>query len=193
MNIPENIIAKLYRLCGYARGDIDAALNSHEVGTVEDWLDSQPTAAEFDKRLLHLLDINLEAQQRIAELEDELDSQPVAPEPTYTMTELEKKELEALRTENSGMHSMIQRLLDEQARQPVAPEPDWSQAPKWAQWACVLPSNERMFSDVEPVEIFGRWSHAYDQLATVKTWIIPCNLPLGIDWRTTLTLRPEGK
>jgi len=74
---------------------------------------------------------------------------------------------------------------------PVPPEPDWSQAPEWAQWACVLPSNERMFSNVEPVEIFGRWSHRYDQLAAVKTWIIPCNLPRGIDWRETLRKRPE--
>lgn len=71
---------------------------------------------------------------------------------------------------------------------PAAPEPDWSQAPEWAQYhvhdpACVWawwlenwPKHPQLLTRM----FTGRWM-PYEN-----------PLPVGIDYRTTLSTRPEA-
>ena len=74
----------------------------------------------------------------------------------------------------------------------AAPEPDWSQAPPWANWWAV----EHAYGSLgmaywfanEPVLQYSEWS----DFPGTKALYNPVDLPLGIDWRTTLTKRPEA-
>ena len=83
-------------------------------------------------------------------------------------------------------------------RLPTAPEPDWSQAPEWAEWWAVDGA-------VEPCENSNScWFENEPTQGDNATWWITVergmsqsdrvvDLPIGIDWRTTLRKRPEGE
>lgn len=72
-----------------------------------------------------------------------------------------------------------------------APEPDWSKAPEWAEWWAVNADGGVAWFENKPtiwVSVVycgwesnkGRWKTILDRL----------ELPLGVDWRTTLRKRP---
>jgi len=67
------------------------------------------------------------------------------------------------------------------------PQPDWSSAPEWAQWWSVDADGEATFWQNKPdvICIRGMW---YDD----GECLVACDLdlPIGIDWRTTLRQRP---
>jgi len=84
--------------------------------------------------------------------------------------------------------------------QPAAPEPDWDSAPEWANWwAASVPVGLYKFTNAfwyaeKPHMRAHEWVCATnpDGSPTGKMMGAPyVDLPLGIDWRTTLRRRPE--
>ncbi len=80
--------------------------------------------------------------------------------------------------------------------QPVAPEPDWATAPEWAEWAYLsfwtglrTVSFRWLFTEREPERVDGFLLKPEDGYCEYQAQEI--DLPLGIDWRTTLTERPR--
>ena len=86
-------------------------------------------------------------------------------------------------------------VMDWLDNQPAVPEPDWDAAPEWAEWYMVAPDGTIIYIDGQthedmptPVAEEGEWD-----------WFWKCqyeepghvDLPLGIDWRTTLRRRPR--
>lgn len=79
------------------------------------------------------------------------------------------------------------------------PEPDWTQAPEWAQWAfLVMYTGHKFlefrwkFTDILP-ERDKEWKcyvTPYDAMYYIGPTV---DLPIGIDWRTTLRRRPEAE
>jgi hypothetical protein len=71
--------------------------------------------------------------------------------------------------------------------QPAAPEPDWTTAPDWAQWWAVSARGVASWWAGDKPYIDGAlWDNGGGKLIT---YVI--DLPLGVDWRTTLRRRPE--
>lgn len=74
------------------------------------------------------------------------------------------------------------------------PEPDWNEAPTWAMWWAV----EYAAGDVglafwfagEPVTDYAVWVDPEDEDRKQLYGTVP--LPLGCDWRLSLTKRPEA-
>ena len=67
------------------------------------------------------------------------------------------------------------------------PQPDWSSAPEWAQWWSVDADGEATFWQNKPDVIYirGMWHDDGECLVACDL-----DLPIGIDWRTTLRQRP---
>lgn len=78
--------------------------------------------------------------------------------------------------------------------QPTAPEPDWSQAPPNAKWYTVDSRGERCWwvldeaPYIEPRQHFWTCKHGLGY----AHWIDRIDLPICVDWRTTLRKRPEA-
>ena len=80
--------------------------------------------------------------------------------------------------------------------QPPAPEPDWSKAPR--PWLVMWWTVDGIF--VEGYGYASRWHRCEpDRIDEAARWQSDDNvfggyvdLPLGCDWRTTLTKRPEA-
>jgi len=81
-------------------------------------------------------------------------------------------------------------LLDWLQSQPTAPEPDWSQAPEWAQWWAFDTHNVGFWYAEEPHVMAGKWESNHGMI--VWDGAYSDDLPIGIDWRTTLRKRPEA-
>lgn len=76
--------------------------------------------------------------------------------------------------------------------QAAAPEPDWDEAPEWAMWWVVEPSGDAYWWQAEPWIVDNdHWDHP--EFRTVRADVAgEVDLPLGIDWRTTLRERPQA-
>jgi len=77
--------------------------------------------------------------------------------------------------------------------QPEAPEPDWDEAPEWAQWWAVDADGLTYWYGIVPPTLsptHDMWDTGPDGFDTPIGYI---DLPLGIDWRTTLRRRPEAQ
>lgn len=76
--------------------------------------------------------------------------------------------------------------------QPEAPEPDWTTAPDWAQWWAVDADGLAYWYGIVPPTLsptHDMWDTGPDGFDTPIGYI---DLPLGIDWRTTLRTRPQS-
>ena len=75
--------------------------------------------------------------------------------------------------------------------QPDAPIPDWTTAPPWAQWWAVDADGFACWYGVAP-PFLPNASHAWDSEPEGRGESVGyINLPVGVDWRTTLRHRPE--
>jgi hypothetical protein len=75
--------------------------------------------------------------------------------------------------------------------QPDAPIPDWTTAPPWAQWWAVDADGFACWYGVAP-PFLPNASHAWDSEPEGRGESVGyINLPVGVDWRTTLRRRPE--
>lgn len=72
---------------------------------------------------------------------------------------------------------------------PAMPQPDWSTAPERAGWWAVDAGGQAYFYDVEPTIGVLKWWAAKDAWVLTKPESV--DLPIGVDWRTTLTKRPR--
>lgn len=74
--------------------------------------------------------------------------------------------------------------------------PDWPNSPKWANWWAVDPDGSTMWYEEEPYRYetvsFCGWGPKimYGSEQGMKVGSVSIDLPLGIDWRTTLHQRP---
>jgi len=80
--------------------------------------------------------------------------------------------------------------------QPEAPEPDWRKAPKYANAWVASPFGTEAFFFNADTDVDSRAWEENDWgwiLADIEAECesVKCNLPIGIDWRTTLRRRPE--
>ena len=78
--------------------------------------------------------------------------------------------------------------LTEQDAQPDAPLPDWTTAPEWAQWWAVDADGMACWYTSEPKIYESVWGPEDDRWHVTHGLV---DLPLGVDWRTTLRRRPE--
>ncbi len=69
---------------------------------------------------------------------------------------------------------------------PAMPQPDWDEAPESAGWHAIDPDGLGYWFPAEPFTAFGTWyiESGREKKSGYYT------LPLGIDWRQTLTKRP---
>ncbi len=75
-----------------------------------------------------------------------------------------------------------------QEQQPVAPEPDWSTAPEWAHWWAVDCQSVGKWYEIAPYWLTGKWNNHTGRIVWDGK---EEDLPLGKDWRETLTERPQ--
>lgn len=101
-------------------------------------------------------------------------------------SELSEQERESDRHQANKVFAVLDAQL-------AAPEPDWTQAPDDAMWYCVNPTGMRAWHVNQPKVVWDCWLSpaAYpDRNGEVLGGRI--DLPLGVDWRTTLRKRPEA-
>lgn len=83
---------------------------------------------------------------------------------------------------------------------PQAPEPDWDAAPEWARWATLF--FNRAYAASGRMALYWQF-HEGEPIRDEISWMTPkgtksligsqrVEIPLGIDWRTTLRQRPEA-
>jgi hypothetical protein len=112
---------------------------------------------------------------------------------TYMLTVMET-EPHHEHFDGDDYEDLINFLLDKLRSQPTAPEPDWSIAPKWAEWwaqdssTFPLGKNAGWYEAQPNCGDNGQWWN--DRPGMVQNMRVD-DLPLGIDWRTTLRKRPE--
>lgn len=105
--------------------------------------------------------------------------------------------------EKESDYEEADKMLAIVERTPVAattqgqPMPDWTQAPEWAQWWAVDANGQSMWYRVEPYcddDEGACWCGQFDDKGDYDSGMFcerHTTLPLGIDWRTTLTPRPQ--
>lgn len=86
----------------------------------------------------------------------------------------------------------ICRRVPAQAEQEAMPVPDWASAPEWANWWAANAGKTMGWYELKPIIITGDpyWSeqHGRKLHANMLT-----DLPVGVDWRTTLVARPAAQ
>ncbi len=81
--------------------------------------------------------------------------------------------------------------------QGAIPGPDWGQAPEWAMWWAVNADLEAFWYAFKPFPLTNltdacwQWSDD-DEFKRIRS-AGEAVLPIGIDWRTTLSERPQGQ
>ena len=88
-----------------------------------------------------------------------------------------------------GLLDDLHAVSDWLDAQPKAPEPDWTQAPDWAQWWAVDADGMAWWYATQPEYLNGAGTEWDGDQQTRRVGLV--DLPLGIDWRTTLRRRPE--
>ncbi len=74
--------------------------------------------------------------------------------------------------------------------QPEAPEPDWTKAPPWAMWWAVDANGMAWWYATQPEYLSGDGT---EWACGQPAWRVgEIDLPVGVDWRTTLRRRPEA-
>lgn len=80
---------------------------------------------------------------------------------------------------------------------PWEPPYDWSEAPEWAQWACVNAYGHIGWCRTEPTcagssDLWCFWKpvHSHREWFKYTDYI---DIPPDFDWRTTLRARPKNK
>lgn len=77
-------------------------------------------------------------------------------------------------------------------QQEAMPVPDWASAPEWANWWAANAGKTMGWYELKPIIITGDpyWSeqHGRKLHANMLT-----DLPIGVDWRTTLVARPAAQ
>lgn len=67
--------------------------------------------------------------------------------------------------------------------------PDWSQAPEWAEWWAVDADGQVLWLTKQPFILGAGWANPGGVTRRAES----INLPLGVDWRTTLQRRPRAQ
>ena len=79
------------------------------------------------------------------------------------------------------------------AKPVAAPEPDWSAAPEWATHHVFCGDAEGMWIKTDGTPTVDGYGWSFNAREGWTDWLSSGEtLPLGIDWRTTLTKRPEA-
>lgn len=71
---------------------------------------------------------------------------------------------------------------------PVEPKPNWKNAPVWANWWAVEPTNMAYWHEAQPDCEKGYWSVSSDNRCFHDGYV---NTPLGYNWRGSLHQRPQ--
>jgi hypothetical protein len=75
--------------------------------------------------------------------------------------------------------------------QPEAPQPDWATAPPWVNWWAADANGETHWFVSAPKVFDSIWMpHPHLEIIDDDGDV---DLPVGIDWRTTLRRRPEAQ
>lgn len=87
---------------------------------------------------------------------------------------------------------LLRAQLAAAQQQEAMPVPDWASAPEWANWWAANAGKTMGWYELKPIIITGDpyWSeqHGRKLHANMLT-----DLPVGVDWRTTLVARPAAQ